>query len=68
MPCYITYDDDVLLCLLKGGDQNAFTTIYHRYWETLYKVAFSVLPEETQCLDILHDVLVWLWYDCRSQP
>lgn len=61
MPCYTTYNDDTLLHLLKQGDQNAFTTIYNRYWETLYKTVFNVLRDDALCQDVLHDVFIWLW-------
>lgn len=61
MPCYTTYDNDTLLLLLKQGDKDAFTTIYNYYWETLYKAAFNILHDENSCLDIVHDVFVWLW-------
>lgn len=61
MPPYSTYTDEQLLELLKGSDNDAFTEIYDRYAETLYRFAWNILKEEEECRDAVQDVFVWFW-------
>jgi RNA polymerase sigma-70 factor (ECF subfamily) len=61
MSSYKTYTDDQLLELLKGNDDEAFTEIYGRYAETLYRFAWNILEEEEECRDAVQDVFVWFW-------
>src|SRR5690606_27672932 len=58
---YTTYKDDELLAFIKEGDENAFTEIYNRYWETLYRFAFHVLKDRDACMDVLQEVFIWIW-------
>jgi len=61
-----TYTDNQLLQLLNNGDENAFTTIYRRYWDTLYSNAFHILEDDAACLDVLQEVFVWLWENRKT--
>jgi len=58
---YTTCKDDELLAFIKEGDENAFTEIYNRYWETLYRSAFHFLKDRDICMDVLQEVFIWLW-------
>lgn len=50
-----------LLHLLRRSDAAAFTEIYKRYWEFLYKSCFSILKDCDVSDDIVQDIFVWLW-------
>ncbi|GAA4299869.1 RNA polymerase sigma-70 factor [Compostibacter hankyongensis] len=58
--------DGELLLRLAGNDAEAFTVIYNRYWETLYRSAFRVLKDHDACLDIVHEIYTWLWAHRRE--
>ncbi len=53
--------DKELCSLLRIGDQNAYTVIYERYWESLYRSAYKRLKNKEQCQDIIQIVLSDLW-------
>lgn len=53
--------DKELSELLRIGDQNAYTVIYERYWESLYRSAYKRLKNKEQCQDIIQIVLSDLW-------
>lgn len=53
--------DKELTELLRIGDQNAYTVIYERYWESLYRSAYKRLKNKEQCQDIIQIVLSDLW-------
>src|ERR1700737_3989944 len=46
---------------LVRGDTHAMEAIYERYESTLRAVILSVLHEENETDDVLHDVLLQLW-------
>ncbi|MGH2645567.1 MAG: RNA polymerase sigma-70 factor [Chitinophagaceae bacterium] len=58
---YNTYTDEQLLELLKTGNEEAFTEIYQRYAETLYRFAWNILQEEDECADAVQEVFIWFW-------
>lgn len=53
--------DKELSELLRIGDQSAYTIIYERYWESLYRSAYKRLKNKEQCQDIIQIVLSDLW-------
>lgn len=53
--------DIELINLLKKGNSNAFSEIYNRHWEGLYKSAFSLLHDTNASMDIVQDIFIWLW-------
>ena len=55
------YTDDELIDLLKNSNEQAFTVIYRRHWQSLYQHAYRVLGDEAACMDVLQEVFVWLW-------
>lgn len=58
---YTKYSDSELMCLLKKGDHRAFDEIYERYWDVLLCSAVNVLKDRDACLDVLQEVLTWVW-------
>lgn len=61
MATYHTYTDEQLLDSLKQHDERAFTEIYNRYWEQLYRSAYRKLYDKAPAKEIVHDVLIDLW-------
>jgi RNA polymerase sigma-70 factor (family 1) len=50
-----------LLNLLKSGNHTAFTEIYDRHWDYLYKSAYIILQDSGSCDDLVQEIFVWLW-------
>lgn len=53
--------DDILVSRLQKGDSIAFDTLYSRYWEKLYVIAYNRIKDQQLCEDIVHDVFALLW-------
>lgn len=53
--------DTVLMKAVIEGNPDAMAAIYHRYKAHLRSVTVSVLHEQTEAEDVLHDVFVTLW-------
>lgn len=54
-------NDESLLLLIKEHNQEAFTKIYRKYWQSLYGSAYKRLPDEELCKDIVQSVFMDLW-------
>lgn len=63
---YEQLSDAELTVLLQEGDRTAFTCIYHRYAEDLYRFAFNILKDENECTDAVQDIFVWLWHNHKK--
>lgn len=53
--------DKTLLEALSKGDQNAFTILFNRHWESLFTFVYRLTGDEDHTKDILQDVFVMLW-------
>lgn len=58
---YRTYADAALVSLLTRGDHDAFTEIYNRYGELLYRHAHRILGDIDACNDVVQDVFLSIW-------
>lgn len=58
---FSTYSDDALLRLLHEGDTPAFTEIYRKYWESLFRSAYKRLKDKELCKDIVQNIFTDLW-------
>ena len=47
--------------LLSHGDEQAFTELYRRFWETLFAMAYNRLKDMQAAEDIVHDIFAGLW-------
>jgi RNA polymerase sigma-70 factor (ECF subfamily) len=54
-------NDSDLLQLLKEGREDAFTTIYNRYWERLVATGYYYTRSKESAEEIVNDVLMGLW-------
>jgi RNA polymerase sigma-70 factor (ECF subfamily) len=61
MPGISTLPDEELLHRLRSGDENAFTEIYHRYWEKLLAIGYYHTQDKQASEDIVHQVMISLW-------
>jgi RNA polymerase sigma-70 factor (family 1) len=61
MTAYRNYSDQELTVLLKKGDQDAYTEIYNRYNNLLYRHAYKKTGDASAAQDVLQDVFLSLW-------
>jgi RNA polymerase sigma-70 factor, ECF subfamily len=61
MSSYKLYTDSELIHLLRADDTTAFSEIYVRYGERLYKQAYHVLRNREDARDIVQDIFTSLW-------
>ncbi|GAA4312982.1 RNA polymerase sigma-70 factor [Mucilaginibacter gynuensis] len=54
-------DDQELLKLLAGGNQEVFAQIYDKYWQKLFAYAYNLMKDTDQCEDLIQDVFISLW-------
>lgn len=58
---YKHFSDQVLISLLKGGDEIAYGELYRRYWSELYLYALRILRDTAEAEDAVQEVLTSLW-------
>lgn len=63
---YETQSDDFLCLQLKKGDQEAFTEIFKRYQQVLYRHAYKWLQDRDTVNDAIQEVFTTIW-DKREQ-
>lgn len=63
MSAYNTFTDQELIALLKGGDEQAYTEIYTRYWPILFRHSRKMLDDDYQSMDIVQDIFTSLWFN-----
>jgi RNA polymerase sigma-70 factor (family 1) len=54
-------NDLVLFALLKQGNNEAFESIYNKYWYGLFKTACKRLHDNNKCQDVVQNVFTDLW-------
>ncbi|NHA07385.1 sigma-70 family RNA polymerase sigma factor [Mucilaginibacter sp. HC2] len=53
--------DKDLFAAVQRHDKKAFTLLYDRYWELVYKKAYSYLKDTDTCAGIVNDIFVNIW-------
>jgi RNA polymerase sigma-70 factor (family 1) len=61
VPDYEQHTDQYLLQQLTHNDQAAFTAIYQRYWQALFREAMNVLRSQKEAEDCVQELFVSLW-------
>lgn len=61
MPSHNSLSDEVLVSILKTGDESAFTEIYNRYWKKLFVVAAHRIKNLEDAEEIVQDIFTALW-------
>lgn len=59
-------DDSVLFCRICEGDGGAFELVFNKYTDLLYCYALGVVKNREVAEDIVQDVFVYLWHNCRK--
>ena len=59
--CNDVNNDQVLLEALRQGNEKAFRTIYEKYWERLFSVAYHWIRSEEDVKELVQDVFTQLW-------
>ena len=59
-------NDQELLLLLKEGERAAFTETYNRYSGLLYVFAYKRLKNREEAKDIIHELFLGLWANCKN--
>ena len=57
---------EVLLRAAQGGDDGAFSVLYARLNQQLYRFIYSRIRDKEQTKDILQDIFVDLWKGLRG--
>ena len=60
-PALHSHTDKELFCLLRQGDEGAFTEIYNRYWEKLLFIAGIKLRDLAIAEELVQDIFFDLW-------
>ncbi|EOR93860.1 RNA polymerase ECF-type sigma factor [Arcticibacter svalbardensis MN12-7] len=57
----IELSDKELLLRLSLGDEQAFKTLFDRYWKSLFTFVYRFTKNETETKDIIQDVFLYVW-------
>ncbi|MCG8306645.1 MAG: RNA polymerase sigma factor [Cytophagales bacterium] len=52
---------------IKAGDRHAFTTLYKKYIQQIFKYAYFLVPDKDLVEDAIHDVFVRIWSKRNNQ-
>lgn len=66
MSSYSKLSDVELTALLRQGDQFAFTEIYDRYWQLLFRHARKMLRNEEEAADVVQDIFTMVLQKSRD--
>lgn len=58
---YAKIEDSELFSLVKRKDAAAYKEVYARYWEPLYRHAFTMLGSDEDAKDIVQELFFSLW-------
>lgn len=61
MTAYSIYRDDELVALLQKDDQQAFKTIFDRYWGALFAQALKKLGNAQEAEDLVQQLFIEVW-------
>lgn len=58
---YRHLDDEALVALVRGGQQDALAVLYERYARQVYSLAFYLLQDPAQAEEVTQEVFLNLW-------
>ncbi|MGN6396667.1 MAG: RNA polymerase sigma factor [Mucilaginibacter sp.] len=62
MKSYRNLSDQDLIQRVGQADHNAYSEIYHRYFQLIYTHAFKKTQDQEQAKDVAQDVFTYLWF------
>lgn len=57
----VNHSDNELVELLQNGNQNAYETIYKKYWRSLFGYVYQLVGSKEDAEEVLHDLMLSLW-------
>jgi len=63
---YKTLDDNDLFAYVRQDSEQAYTELYHRYWQKLYFIAHKHLRSDPEAREIVQEVFFTLWDQRKS--
>ncbi|GAA4780535.1 RNA polymerase sigma-70 factor [Olivibacter ginsenosidimutans] len=57
----IEKSDAIYLQKITEGDESAFSILYHKYWESLFKYVIRILQDEDEVADVIQETFVTFW-------
>lgn len=61
MSSYNNYSDKELLAAIQKGNEEAFSTLYIRYWDKLFYLASKKLGDLSEAENIVQDIFLDIW-------
>jgi len=68
LPATGSYDEIALLSNIAKGDEAAFRTLFERYWDNIYGVAFAFTKSPVMAEEIVQDIFVKIWLKREHLP
>lgn len=62
MPKYNRYNETKLLSLISKGDEQAYSIIFHQYFDHVYSVALAFTKSSEMAKDIAQEVFIRIWH------
>ena len=59
-------DESELISRCQEGDQNALKEIYERYHDKVYRIAYGMVRQREEALDIVQEVFIKLYQSIRN--
>lgn len=56
-----SYSNEELMHLISLDNEEAFTELYNRFWESLFAIAYNRLKDLQAAEDIVHDIFTSIW-------
>lgn len=54
-------DDSDLIRSLQGGSEDAFDTLFARYWKLVFAIAWKILRQRSEAEDVVQDVFLTIY-------
>jgi RNA polymerase sigma-70 factor (family 1) len=68
LPTTSTYNEPEVLRLTASGDETAFKSLFHQYWDNIYGVALVLTRSETMAEDMVQEIFFKLWQKRAELP
>lgn len=57
-----------MLALVADGDENAFRTVFNKYWKKIYSVAFTFTKSPVLSEELVQDIFLKIWINKKELP
>lgn len=63
LPSRVEHDDAALVARVRGGDLDALEPLMRRYNQRLFRIARSILRDDSEAMDVVQETYVTAWYE-----